>query len=69
MIVPLILSIRRSGVWFTSHDLMIATASYLCSNVGGLLSSQSIKYGKAGVVQGLENLRALWLTIIMAVIQ
>lgn len=65
--VPMIISIKKV-VWFTTHDIVIASASYLFTNVGGLLSSLSIKYGKAGVVQGLENLKALWLTLIMAAI-
>jgi drug/metabolite transporter (DMT)-like permease len=50
-------------------EIGLSMATYILSNTGALFSYQSIKYGKAGVVQGIENLKVVWLTIMMSIIQ
>lgn len=65
---PLIWLLSTGELVITFRDVALSIGTYLLSNTGALCSMQSIKLGKAGVVQGIENLKTVWLTIIISII-
>ena len=66
---PLIWLVSTGQMVLTFNDIGLSMLTYALANSGSLCSFLSIKYGKAGVCQGIENLKVIWLTIIMSVIQ
>lgn len=63
---PLLMKLNSGALKIEPYTLFLSMLSFNLTNMGVLMSAQSIKYGKAGVVQGIENLKTVWLTIIMS---
>lgn len=69
LLVPLLMKTYTGEMIIDHYSVMLSMISFYATNMGVLLSAQSIKYGKAGVVQGIENLKTVWLTMIMSFVQ
>ena len=63
---PLLMTVSSGDLKIEPYSLFLSIVSFNLTNMGVLMSAQSIKFGKAGVVQGIENLKTVWLTVIMS---
>jgi drug/metabolite transporter (DMT)-like permease len=57
-----------NGFQFSVQDMIFMNFGYIGTSSGFIFLTLGIKYGSAGIVQAVENLKVTWMTLIIMVL-
>lgn len=69
LLIPFACTLKDEGVWFSTSQVALSLLQFILQTIAIILMTHAIKLGQAGVVSSIENLKSLWLTILVALVQ